>query len=80
VETCKGCGKVATLKDSHIIPEWAYKSVYTKTHKFAAVSASSTGKIRPEQKGFREPMLCGKCETYLSKLEKTLYQDVKYLR
>lgn len=77
---CRGCGNSTELVDSHIIPEWAYKSVYTKKHKFAPVKASTTGKVVPEQKGYREPLLCRKCETYLSRLENDLFKDVKRIR
>ena len=80
MEPCKACGTLSELRHSHVIPEWAYKSVYTKKHKFAVVSANSRDRILPEQKGWRERLLCGKCETYLSKLENNLLQDVKYIR
>ena len=80
LSTCKGCGRQAKLINSHVIPEWAYKSVYTGKHKFAKVSASKTDRIVAEQKGWRERLLCDKCETYLSKLENALYRDVKAMR
>ncbi len=80
IEPCKGCGVQSELRYSHIIPEWAFRSVYTKKHKFATVGAHETGRLDPKQKGLREPLLCGKCETYLSKLENLLYTDVRSIR
>jgi hypothetical protein len=66
--TCRLCLKTCELCDSHIIPEFLYKTLYsTEKHKFTQISGSS--KVRKWQKGFKERMLCRNCEDKLNKWE-----------
>jgi len=57
------------LRESHIIPEFFYKRVYTRTHKFTAISRDPDERVAVAQKGYREYLLCQTCETKLSKWE-----------
>ncbi|MHB9099504.1 MAG: hypothetical protein ACYC5X_16950 [Syntrophales bacterium] len=66
--TCRLCLQVCELCDSHIVPEFLYKSLYSKEkHKF--VQLSGPPKVRKWQKGFREKLLCRHCEAKLNKWE-----------
>jgi hypothetical protein len=68
--TCRLCSAPqADLRASHIVPEFFYKRVYTKSHKFTAISKNSDDKLAIAQKGYREHLLCQACETKLSKWE-----------
>jgi hypothetical protein len=66
--TCKLCRRKGELRDSHIISEFLYASIYDDKHRFHAVAA---GELQSsyEQKGYRERMVCQSCETKLSKWE-----------
>jgi hypothetical protein len=68
--TCKLCQcENVALQASHIVPEFFYKRIYTKKHKFTAVASDSDERLAIEQKGYRESLLCQSCETKLSKWE-----------
>jgi len=68
--TCRLCQTPnADLRASHIVPEFFYKRVYTRTHKFTAISKDPDEHIAVAQKGYREYLLCQSCETKLSKWE-----------
>ncbi|MEL6769914.1 MAG: hypothetical protein AAFP18_02485 [Bacteroidota bacterium] len=68
---CALCHQVRELHDSHIIPEFFYKPLYdSKGRVFDMSTVETTG--RPfgiEQKGLREYLLCGYCESKLSRWE-----------
>lgn len=65
---CRLCLQASELCDSHIIPEFLYKSLYSKEkHKFVQISGPP--KVRKWQKGFKEKMLCRDCEAKLNKWE-----------
>jgi len=69
MKTCRLCLNKRDLKNSHIIPEFFYQPLYDKKHRLLVLS---TKKKRPrpmEQKGVRERLLCGDCETKLSRWE-----------
>lgn len=66
---CKLCHAEAELKNSHIISEFQYKPLYDEKHRFCVVSIDPKQKEYFEQKGFREELLCGSCETKLSRWE-----------
>lgn len=55
--------------NSHIIPEFVYRSHYDSKHRFRSAQIDQA-KWEWEQKGFREPMLCSDCERRLSRYEK----------
>lgn len=69
MEECYNCHQLKELQNSHIIPEFFYKYVYTQDHKFILLSEQKEEKLIPEQKGFREKLLCHECEELLSKKE-----------
>jgi len=69
---CAGCLQNEPLLQSHIIPEWVYKYIYTKDHKFVALDADGIGSPKVEQKGLREELLCFDCEQHLSKYENSV--------
>lgn len=66
--TCKLCLTEGELRDSHIISEFLYASMYDEKHRFHVVAAGEVHSSY-EQKGYRERMLCQFCETKLSKWE-----------
>ena len=68
--SCKLCKTGKDLRNSHIIPEFQYAPLYDPKHRFVVLSTDSKRKERLEQKGFREKLLCGACETKLSRWEK----------
>lgn len=77
IGTCALCKNPASaLQGSHIVPEFFYKRVYTKSHKFTAISLNEDERLAIEQKGYREDLLCQDCETKLSKWETVLSQFV----
>ncbi len=66
--TCRLCLQTFELCASHIIPEFLYKTLYSKEkHKF--VQLSGPPKVRKWQKGFKEKLLCRNCEDKLNKWE-----------
>jgi hypothetical protein len=66
--TCRLCHGDGELRDSHIISEFLYKSMYDDKHRFHVVAAGDS-RSSYEQKGYRERLLCQSCETKLSKCE-----------
>lgn len=65
--TCKLCGEESSeIRNSHIIPEFNYTPCYDENHRFFKLSSSALRHQTFEQKGFREYLLCQKCETKLS--------------
>ena len=67
---CNLCDADTDLRKSHIIPEFAYKTLYDDKHKFHVLSNSDKCRKPMEQKGLRERLLCGECEQKLSVKEK----------
>ncbi len=69
---CKLCLQDKDLKRSHIIPEFMYSSIYDNDPKrfYEIKIEDEETKSRIEQKGKREFLLCGDCETKLSVYEK----------
>jgi len=67
---CKLCRKDRPLKNSHIIPEFIYGPLYDEKHRFHVISTMKTTKNAKLQKGIREKLLCGMCESKLSEYER----------
>ena len=66
--TCRLCLNTCELCESHIIPEFLFKTLYSKEkHQF--IQLSGPPKVRKWQKGFKEKMLCRECEDKLNKWE-----------
>jgi hypothetical protein len=66
---CALCRVDVPLRNSHIIPEFLYETLYDGKHRFHRLSVSSSQKYRMLQKGLREPLLCDGCEQHLSVFE-----------
>jgi hypothetical protein len=66
-DVCKLCNQTATLRYSHILPEFLFSSVYDDLHRTVLISSSEKEKFI--QKGIREFLLCQECETKLSRFE-----------
>jgi len=66
---CALCRVNDDLKNSHIIPEFLYKSMYDALHRCHLISSDSCKAEQFAQKGMREKLLCGKCELKFSQWE-----------
>lgn len=66
---CALCLEDAPLRNSHIIPEFIYKSMYDEKNRFHVLSVIPEEKNRLEQKGLREKLLCDNCEQRISRYE-----------
>jgi hypothetical protein len=66
---CRLCGRACLLRNSHIIPEFLYKGLYDDIHRALRITTNS-GSNRLLQKGIREHLLCGPCESGLGELER----------
>lgn len=66
---CRLCHGLKPLRDSHIIPEFLYSSMYDEKHRFHTLSSDQAQKNRLFQKGVREKLLCDDCEQKFSKWE-----------
>lgn len=71
---CRLCNNEATLKDSHILPDLAYRAVLNKqSHpRMVIVRDVTKGRIVDpnQQTGFKERLLCGDCEQQFSRYER----------
>jgi hypothetical protein len=67
---CALCLLDKDLRDSHIIPEFMYKSLYDEIHRFYELSNDASERNRKPQKGLREKLLCGECEQQLGRYER----------
>ncbi|MBX3199408.1 MAG: hypothetical protein KF894_14840 [Labilithrix sp.] len=75
IGTCRLCDEVTTLRDSHIVPKWAYKRI---------TSDDGPGPTQPimvefdvatiTNKQFTEHLLCDSCEQLFSAWENSLSQ------
>ena len=59
---CFLCLSEATLRASHVVPEFFYKPMYDEKHRFFTVSSDPERRDRMHQKGVRESLLCDDCE------------------
>ncbi|WP_051901504.1 hypothetical protein [Methylotenera sp. L2L1] len=67
---CALCKSEAELKNSHIIPEFLYKTMYDDKHRFHVLSTIPEQRNSMLQKGLSEKLLCAACESKLSKWER----------
>lgn len=67
---CKLCKKEGKVRNSHIIPEFLYKTLYDESHRFFLMSTEEGIKTKYLQKGIREKLLCENCEGLFSKYER----------
>lgn len=66
---CALCLRIADLRNSHIIPEFLYESLYDDKHRLQIFSLLPERDNWREQKGLREKLLCDACEQDLSVYE-----------
>lgn len=71
IGVCRLCKKSKPLCNSHIVPEFCYKRAYDSQHRVIDMNLRNRGgpPARFLQKGHREPLLCGSCETRISRYE-----------
>lgn len=83
-ETCRLCGAIGTLRDSHIIPEFFQRLIADqveqadgrKQPRYSSLSTKPAAgydqkQIPPSERGiFQERLLCAKCEEKFGRLEK----------
>lgn len=67
---CALCRESQQLKNSHIIPEFLYESLYDEIHRFHVLSINPDQDNSFKQKGIREPLLCESCEQRFSVWER----------
>jgi len=65
---CKLCLQAATLRRSHIIPEFLHKDTYDENHAARTVHADHPY-VRRLRKGLRERLLCDGCEGVIKRYE-----------
>lgn len=68
--TCALCLKPKELRNSHIIPEFLYESLYDDKHRMHVLSVIPEQLNSMKQKGLRERLLCDDCEQKLSPWER----------
>jgi hypothetical protein len=64
---CRLCGTEGLLCDSHILSEFMYRPVYLDCRMVGFKGRGVGSKPTVLQKGFRQPLLCHKCEQGLNK-------------
>ena len=70
---CKLCREEAELRNSHIVPEFLYTPTYDEKHRALSIEWE---RVRAEQKGWRERLLCDACERQLNDdYEKPMSRD-----
>ena len=67
---CRLCLAEKNLRDSHVLSEFLFRSMYDPMHRFWEISTNPDDKTRIHQKGPREKLLCEDCELELSKYER----------
>ena len=67
---CKLCLKDRELRNSHIVPEFLYKTLYEETGRFYELNLDKDSRTKFHQKGIRERLLCDECEQLFSKYER----------
>ena len=66
---CALCLVNTQLRLSHIVPEFMYRQMYDVKHRFFAMTAMSSERVRLHQKGLREELLCDQCEQRFCRYE-----------
>lgn len=54
---CAFCQQARPLRNSHIIPEFLYRTLYDEKHRFSAYGSDGKAEVVQEQKGTRERLL-----------------------
>lgn len=63
---CILCQEPKKLCDSHIIPEFAYKSMYDEKHRAVTFAPTTPENSKYLQKGIRSELLCEGCEGFIN--------------
>ena len=66
---CRLCKEERDLQRSHIIPELMWGLMYSSSHRIVVVPSPERGRPHKVQKGFRECLLCRKCEGHIGRWE-----------
>lgn len=67
---CRLCDHQGELRRSHVLPEFLYKPLYDNRHRSVGLKRNTGAKPDILQQGLREYLLCGGCESRLSKYER----------
>lgn len=65
---CALCLETRELRESHIIPEFMFRSMYDEVHRYHVLSDKYPNKFA--QKGLRQELLCDGCEQRLGRHER----------
>lgn len=68
MSTCALCGNTASLRNSHILPEFVYRPSYDEKH-IAVFLDAHRGRRGKRQKGLTQYLLCAACEGKFSRWE-----------
>ena len=64
---CAMCLREGPLCDSHVIPEFIYKPLYSAKRRMVGLLTTENGVTRKYlQKELREELLCGDCEDHIN--------------
>ena len=63
---CALCERPEPLRNSHIIPELLYSTLYDQGHRMLGINGRGPLGRKILQKGLREPLLCEGCEQFLN--------------
>ncbi len=70
IMNCKLCLQEKNLCKSHIIPEFAYQSLYdSKDHRFYCLSTDQTERAQTKPTGYYDRLLCKDCEQQIGRYE-----------
>lgn len=75
--TCELCLQESKLCDSHIIPEFAFRPTYDETGRAVEIRGERAKKL---QKGYREKLLCPRCEDKLNEGWEKYFKEVWFDR
>ena len=66
VMTCRLCKLDLPLRNSHVLPEFIYDTLYDNKHRFHLLTTDPNKRDTWQQKGLRNQLLCDDCETKIS--------------
>lgn len=79
---CALCLENTNLVKSHIYPEFQYKPLYDKAHKYFQFSTDPLKRVKKKSKGIYEYLLCSKCEKIIGAYEdhasKVMFGDKRF--
>ncbi|MCG6142672.1 hypothetical protein [Leptospira mtsangambouensis] len=75
-EKCALCDQEGLLRNSHIISDTLFDGTYDQLHRIMPIHEGEETQLRFQQQGFREKLLCDKCEQKLSRWENILKKEL----